>query len=145
MDVLFLGLTQASGAVGAAEHLFFWKDDVRGWKQSHNLTGGQTTENKQLSVEEQTSCLLSRTQSASQSRGQLLEQAAMKLWVNISFSPCVANWNESAILFCWLLTCCRWGLPLAKGTRRCNNKAPLKAESNRRRFICATAPRSIWR
>lgn len=71
-------------------------------KQSDNLTGGQTTENKQLSVEEQTSCSLSRTQSASQSRGQLSEQAAMKLSVNISFSPSVAKWNESAILFCSL-------------------------------------------
>lgn len=109
-------------------------------KQSDNLPGGQMTDNKQLSVEEQTSCLLSQTQSASGICGQL-EQAAMKLSVNISFSPCIAKWNKSVpptIILLGLTCCCsgpRW--------RKREQQSPSEAQSTRKTFICAAAHRSI--
>lgn len=96
------------------------------------------TENKQLSVEEQTSCLLSQTQSASGSRGQL-EQAAMKLSVNISFSPCIAKWNERHYYFP-RFNVLPFGSPAGE---RGNNKVPLKPKAPGKHLFVLQPHRSI--
>lgn len=140
MDVVFLGLIPASGAVGAADHLFFFlKKMMYEGKQSENLTGGRTTENKQLLFEEQTRCLLSRTQSASGCRGQLLEQATVKLSVDISFSPPHCKNGMNVQSYFAGSDASMSGSPVGKRDPTPQRQSSSEAES-RKRFMCAAAP-----